>query len=135
MSSECEEKDAIRELLARYCYHFDGGEFEQWLDLFTADGAFDLGTRGRFVGRDGLRDFLKIVPLTNGQPMMRHCVTNVIVELQGDHATAQSYVLVVRGGETIGVTVVGRYNDRLVKQNGAWRFQERTVLFDMIAGS
>jgi hypothetical protein len=132
MSSALEEKDAIRELQARYCFHFDNGEFERWLDLWRDDGAFDLGRLGRFAGRDALRAFLKSIPLIDGSPLMRHCVMNSIVEVAEDRASAQSYVVVVRGGERLGISIAGRYEDRLVKSNGRWLFQERKVLFDLM---
>lgn len=133
MVSVLEEKDAIRELLARYCFHFDNGEFDAWLDLFTPDGAFDLGKMGRFAGRESLRKFLKSLPLTNGVPLMKHCVMNSIVAVNGDQATAQSYVVVVRGGDQLAVSVAGRYEDHLAKTADGWRFKERTVRFDLMS--
>lgn len=132
MTSVLEEKDAIRELMARYCFHFDNGEFDAWLDLFTADGAFDLGPRGRFAGRESLQKFLKSLPLTNGVPMMKHCMMNSIVSVDGNRATAQSYVVVVRGGDQLVVSVAGRYADELEKRDDGWRFQERKVYFDLM---
>ena len=132
MASVLEEKDAIRELMARYCFHFDNGEFDAWLDLFTPDGAFDLGSRGRFGGRESLQKFLNSLALTNGVPMMKHCVMNSIVSVDGDQATAQSYVVVVRGGEQLAVTVAGRYDDQLAKSANGWRFKERKVHFDLM---
>jgi len=129
MSSVLEDKDAIREVLAAYCFHFDSGAFDLWLTLFTADGAFDLGPRGRFSGHQALANFVKAIPLTNGQPMMRHCVMNSIVSVQGEHATARSYVVVVHG-----ITLAGRYEDQLAKTDGVWRFTERKVHFDLISG-
>lgn len=133
MASVLEEKDAIREQMARYCFHFDNGEFDAWLDLFTPDGAFDLGARGRFAGRDSLQQFLKSLPLTNGVPMMKHCVMNSIVTVDGERATAHSYVVVIRGGERLAVSVAGRYEDQLVKTAGGWCFQERKVSFDLMS--
>jgi hypothetical protein len=133
MSSVLEEKDAIRELQAQYCFHFDNAEFDRWLDLWTADGAFDVGRMGRFVGREVLQKFLESIPLTNGSPMMKHCMMNSIVAVTGERATAQSYVVVVRGGDTLGLSIAGRYEDQLVKTAGGWRFQERKVLFDLMA--
>jgi 3-phenylpropionate/cinnamic acid dioxygenase small subunit len=130
--SMIEEKDAIRELLARYCFHFDSGEFDAWLDLFTEDGTFDLGARGHFVGRAALRKFLSALPLTDGVPMMKHCVVNSIVSVQGDQATARSYVVVLQGGDTLSITVAGRYEDDIVKANGTWRFRKRKVHFDLM---
>ena len=132
MPSVIEEKDAIRELLASYCFHFDNGEFDQWLQLFTDDGAFDLGARGRFQGRDALRNFLKVVPLIRGVPMIKHCVMNSIVRVTDDRATARSYVVVLRGGETLALSVAGRYEDQLTKQGGEWRFLERKAHLDMM---
>jgi SnoaL-like protein len=133
MPSILEDKDAIRELMARYCFHFDNGEFEDWLQLFTIDGAFDLGARGRFAGRDSLRQFLKVIPLTDGLPMMRHCVMNSIVTVDGERATARSYVVVVQGGDVPRISVAGRYEDRLARIGGAWQFTERKVHFDLMA--
>ncbi len=132
MPSVIEEKDAIRELLASYCFHFDNGEFDQWVQLFTEDGAFDLGARGRFQGRDALRNFLKIVPLIRGVPMIKHCVMNSIVRVTDDHATARSYVVVLRGGDSLALSVAGRYEDLLAKQDGQWRFRERKAHLDMM---
>ena len=128
-----EDKDAIRELLARYCFHFDNGEFEEWLQLFTGDAVFDLGARGRFTGHEDLRRFLRTIPLIGGLPMMRHCVMNSIITVDGGRATARSYVVVIAGGAAaVGVTIAGRYEDGLIKSAGVWRFGERKVLFDLI---
>jgi len=133
MASVLEEKDAIREQMARYCFHFDNGEFDAWLDLFTADGTFDLGTRGRFAGRESLQTFLKSLPLAGGVPMMKHCVFNSVVTVNGERAAAQSYVVVIRSGEHLAITVAGRYEDGLVKTATGWRFQERKVHFDLMS--
>jgi len=135
MPSLLEEKDAIRDVLASYCFHFDNGEFDQWLGLFTDDATFDLGTRGSFNGQDALRRFLASIPLTQGIPQMRHCVMNSIIRVDGPQATAQSYVVVVHGGAVPGVMLAGRYEDRLVKLNGAWKFRERRVQFDLMRGT
>jgi hypothetical protein len=135
MPSVLEEKDAIRELMARYCFHFDNGEFEAWLDLFTDDGSFDLGARGQFAGRDALRTFLAIVPRVDGKPPMKHFVANPIICVDGDRATAQSYVLVVSGGAHPSITLAGRYEDEVHKLGTVWRFRRRIVRFDLMAAT
>jgi ketosteroid isomerase-like protein len=132
MPSALEDKDAIRELMARYCFHFDGAEFEEWLRLFTDDGVFDVLNFGRFAGREQLRQFLHSIPLKDGSPMMKHCVMNEIVSVSGDVATAQSYVVVVRGGERVDLGVAGRYQDRLRRANGQWLFAERRAYLDFM---
>lgn len=132
MASVLEEKDAIRDLLARYCFHFDAGEFEDWLELFTPDGVFDLGPRGCISGHAGLRDFLRILPLVDGLPMTRHCVMNTIIDVEGDHAKVRSYVMVLGPGERVAIGVAGRYEDEIVKSAGRWRFKVRKVHFDLV---
>ena len=36
-----EEKDAIREVLAEYCFRLDGGDYDGMAALFTEDGTWD----------------------------------------------------------------------------------------------
>jgi 3-phenylpropionate/cinnamic acid dioxygenase small subunit len=43
MASALEEKEAIHETVANYCFYFDGGEFDNWLSLFTDDCTYDAG--------------------------------------------------------------------------------------------
>ena len=38
MLSAIEEKDAIREVLAEYCFRLDDGRFAEMAALFTEDG-------------------------------------------------------------------------------------------------
>lgn len=134
MASVLEEKDAIHETIANYCFHFDGGEFDQWVNLFAEDGTFDAGQRGVHKGREALRKFVKTVPLTGGSPMMKHCVMNEIIKVDGEKATAKSYIILVRSkGEGALVNgLAGRYEDQLVKQGDQWRFQSRKVHFDLM---
>ena len=134
MASLLEEKDAIHETIAEYCFHFDGGEFDKWVDLFTDDGVFDAGRMGVQKGKDALRAFLKNIRLTDGSPMVKHCVMNEVIKVSGDEATAKSYIVLVRAkGEGALVNgLAGRYEDRLVKQGDRWLFKNRKVHFDLM---
>jgi SnoaL-like domain len=38
MPTAIEEKDAIREVLAEYCFALDGGRYDDMAALFTGDG-------------------------------------------------------------------------------------------------
>jgi len=134
MTTVLEEKDAIHEVIAEYCFHFDGGEFDKWVDLFTDDGVFDAGQAGVQKGKDALRAFLKNIRLTNGSPMVKHCVMNEVIKVDGNEATAKSYIVLVRSkGEGALVNgLAGRYEDQLVKQGDRWLFKNRKVHFDLM---
>ena len=45
-----EDHDAIENLQANYGYYFDKGLWDEVADLFTADGSFEYGQRGVYVG-------------------------------------------------------------------------------------
>ena len=45
-----EEKDAIREVLAEYCFRLDGGDYDGMAALFTEDGTWDTAF-GKGTGR------------------------------------------------------------------------------------
>jgi hypothetical protein len=85
-------------------------------------------------GKDALRAFLKNIRLTNGSPLVKHCVMNEIIKVNGSEATAKSYIVVLRSkGEGALVNgLAGRYEDQLVKQGERWLFKTRKVHFDLM---
>ena len=40
MSNVLEEKDAIRELIARYCFLIDAAQYDEWAQTFHEDAVF-----------------------------------------------------------------------------------------------
>ena len=50
MPTTIEEKDAIREVLAEYCFRLDDGRFAEMAGLFTEDGTWDTAF-GKATGR------------------------------------------------------------------------------------
>jgi uncharacterized protein (TIGR02246 family) len=132
MSSVLEDKDAIRELLANYCFHVDGGDFDKWAGLFTEDATFDVGPLGKVQGREAIRKFVG-TRNTAGQPTpYKHCTINSVIRVNGNEAHAESYIFVLNGGEhAITTSVAGRYEDLLVKQGDQWRFRARKVHLDI----
>lgn len=132
-----EEKDAIGDLLSEYCFHVDNGDYEDWINLFTADGAFVAGPMGTNKGHEALTTFAaKALPAKGEGNGMKHCTMNSMIKVNGDEASAESYIVLVAGSpESDGGTttpLAGRYRDKLRKVNGQWRFAEREVLFDIL---
>ena len=48
--AELAEKDAIREVMAEYCFRLDGDRFAEMAALFTEDGTWDTAF-GKGTGR------------------------------------------------------------------------------------
>jgi 3-phenylpropionate/cinnamic acid dioxygenase small subunit len=132
--SALEDKDAIRELLARYCFLLDGFRLTEFAALFTADGEW-ISRNGNATGRDAIERLLRgLVPEPAPGRRRKHLTTNIVIELAGDRASVTSNFLVVRHSEAgPAIAVAGTYDDTVVKTGGEWKFKSRKLSHD-IAG-
>jgi hypothetical protein len=137
-----EDREAILELRATYCFLVDDGHFDELVDhWFTDDACCDFrstveGGLGPILanGREEVRAFFaKVVPATLRE--MRHTVHNDRIALDGDRASGDCYfeltAIDVASGEP--VMGAGRYIDEYRRVEGAWRFVERKAEIDFIA--
>ncbi len=126
LTNDLADKDAIRELLARYCFHLDNDRFDEMAALFTSDGAWETAF-GTGTGRDGIIAQARSIA-TGPRPGRVHLNTNIVITLDGATATAQSYWALVQNTPSgPAISSGGGYADRLVKQDGGWFFKHRTI--------
>jgi uncharacterized protein (TIGR02246 family) len=118
-----EDREEIRELLARYNHAVDSHQVEEWAGLFTDDGVFDSGGR-TLKGADELRSFAESVPVG-----LRHVVANEIIDLDGDQATVRAYLFIL-AGKPAAIATTGVYEDEVRRVDGRWRFARRTFTPD-----
>jgi 3-phenylpropionate/cinnamic acid dioxygenase small subunit len=120
------DKDAIRELLARYCFHLDNDRFDDMAALFTADGVWETAF-GTGTGHQGIADQARRIA-TGPRPRRVHQTTNIVIELDGDTASVQSNWLLFQNGPAGPVIGSGGgYQDRVVKHDGHWLFRHRRI--------
>ena len=129
MPSALEEKDAIREVLAEYCFRLDDGRFAEMAALFTENGTWDTAF-GRATGRAVIADLARSLREQAGdqRPRAAHLVTNISITLDGASAKVRSNWTVVQNspeGPKIGSG--GAYQDELVKVGGQWLFPYRKI--------
>ena len=62
MTTLLEDRDEIRQLLAKYNHAIDSGDDEGWANLFTEDAVFSGGTPEPLTGREALRKFAASLP-------------------------------------------------------------------------
>ncbi len=125
MDQLLDERDITR-LLAQYCQFCDDGRFDELVDCFTPDAEFLYGSQAA-TGTAALRDFF--VAAQPPERRGKHITTNVVVEVEGDSATASSdFVFFARAGNELVVRVVGRYRDELLRDAGTWRIQRREAV-------
>src|SRR5689334_21873944 len=98
MTSSLEEKEAIRELMARFCFATDRQRDPQAVvNLFTEDGAWEGEAFGRVVGHEALRALIEKSGFDR-EVGLRHHITNILIEIKGDTAQARSYVALTQVG-------------------------------------
>ena len=136
-----EDREAIRELRATYCFLVDDGRFDELVDgWFTEDALCDFGAADgsiepmRAQGREELRAFfsLGVASLLRD---MSHTVHNHRISVEDGRASGDGYVELtatdVAGGED--VVGAGRYVDRYRREGDRWRFAERRAEISFIA--
>jgi hypothetical protein len=128
MANDDADKNAIRELLATYCFHLDNYHFAEMAALFTEEGTWDTAF-GKGTGRAGIVAQAESIS-RSGTPRPRrvHLTTNIVIDLKGDQATVESNWCVVQNsasGPRIGSA--GGYRDQVVKRDGRWSFEYRKI--------
>jgi SnoaL-like protein len=126
---------AIAALVYGYAERLDAGDLAGVAALFER-GVFRSDRGGHYEGAAVVGEVLgRLVILhEDGTPRTKHVTTNLVVELDGDRATARSYFTVLQATPRVPLQpiVAGRYHDRFVRDGGRWRFAERMVYMDLV---
>ena len=120
------DRDAIRDLLARYTYNGDRGRVADLSACFADDGVLEF-PGARAVGPDAIHAALSSGEPVAGRTSVRHHITNPLIVLTDDGATARSYFAVHSNN---GPDHSGTYDDKLVRTGQGWRFAHRRVRVD-----
>jgi hypothetical protein len=137
-----EDREAIRELRATYCFLVDDGRFDELVDhCFTEDARCDFrsSVEGGLEpilanGREEVRGFFTAV-VASLLREMRHTVHNDRIALDGDRASGDCYFELTAIDAASGQPLVGagRYIDEYRRVEAAWQFAERRAEIDFIA--
>ena len=126
MDERALHRDAIRDLLARYTYSGDRGRVAELAACFAANGVLEY-PGARPVGPEAIAASLSSGSRNPQLQFVRHHITNPLIEMEGETATARSYFAVY---SNIGLDHSGTYDDRLAYIETCWRFVHRRVRID-----
>ena len=133
---QLEEKQKIVDLTIAYTWIIDHGPRERLREIFTEDAVFIIDTR-HLNGIDEIRG--KIERTLGGLSASQHIVSNHQVSIDGDTATSRCYLHAqhtlngTEGGDNY--VMAGRYIDKLVRVDSAWRIAERQLMLDLTEGN
>ncbi len=126
------DKQAIQEALYRYCRGVDRMDRPLTRSCWHADGSADY--QGMFAGNaDALLDWMW--KLHASMQTHSHQMTNLLIEVAGDHAVSETYVTVVLRSKpdrapARDILARGRYVDRWSRRDGRWAIDHRHYLND-----
>ena len=126
--SELAEKDAIREVMAEYCFRLDNDRFAEMAALFTEDGTWDTAF-GKGTGRTEVEALVRRLRQP-GTPRPRaiHHLTNIVIQVAGTTAKCFSNWVTVQNSEQgPKIGSAGSYSDDMVKRDGRWMFRYRKI--------
>jgi 4-carboxymuconolactone decarboxylase len=115
---------AIRELIDHSMVLVDARDYEGYGALYTVDGRYE-SPFARATGRDGISAMSRNLTESGFTEGMRHFTGPISVRVHGTEADAVSYFWVAQVKDSPTIYATGTFTDRLVKQDGTWRFAHR----------
>ena len=86
MPLSIEDQFAINDLLSRLNFAIDDRDADAWVACFTTDGSFE-NPESKWAGEHAHRE---LVAAQVGLPRCQHIMTNLLIEGDGDQATARA---------------------------------------------
>ena len=128
---ELAAKQAITEVIHRFSRGMDRMDRPMAEDCFHPGATDDHGPF--FAGTaEGFLDY--VWPAHEQMVSTRHAICNILIDLDGDQAGAESYYQVTsrvrRDSGLVDTVSCGRYLDRLACVDGAWAFTHRSIVRD-----
>jgi hypothetical protein len=120
----------IVQLLARYSRGIDRCDVETLRTIWWPEAQVDYGT--------GMSSAMawsdNVVASLSRMHRTQHLLGNMIIDVDGDRGTAETYCCAYheldRDGVRLEMVVGGRYLDKLERRNGEWRVLERRYVMD-----
>jgi hypothetical protein len=128
-------KQAMTEVLYRYCRAFDRMDLEMARTIWHPDGTCNYSNR---AGAPDMKVADYFGPSWAHRAKLRnhsHQITNILIEVAGEKAVSEacftaSLQTEPENGKIIEHLYRGRYLDRWSRRDGVWAIDHRQVLFD-----
>ena len=124
------DKQALHELVLRYCRACDRRDFVQLRALYHDDAVDDHGE----MFRGSADEYLAWLPgvMANFEATV-HSVSNALFILDGDSAQGEIYTLAyhrTQPPQRQEIRIGGRYLDHYERRGGLWKFKRRALALD-----
>lgn len=134
-----EDQLEIQQLMNRYARMVDERAWDQMNGVFAEGAVIDYRSTGGVAGpyRETLAWLDRAL---EPWPINLHFITNLTIELAGDHARSRCYFHAPMGraredGSQLVITNAGYYDDELVRTAAGWRISKRHCEQTVMIGS
>jgi len=129
----------IAKLMYTYAERIDAGDFAGVADVFAAATLTFEGFGDGVSGRKAVQSLYERTTrrYENGTPRTKHVITNVIVDVADDGASATSrssftVLQAVPGALALQPIIAGRYHDAFACVQGQWQFTAVHIIIDLV---
>jgi hypothetical protein len=131
-----DDKAQIAEVLIRYATGIDSKDWPLFRTCWTDEVDIDYGDLGQFSSADEFAALM--MQIHDGMGQTYHRISNLVIAVHGDRATARSYVhavlMAIPGDASSWVDALGHYDDELVRTPDGWRIDKRTTHIARVLG-
>jgi 3-phenylpropionate/cinnamic acid dioxygenase small subunit len=119
------DEDAITAVLVRYATGIDQRDWDLFRTCFTEDVHAEYDGIDTWTSADAITEFMVQAHLGFGPTM--HQLSNIVISVDGDRATARTYVhgVLTTADRQSGLHAFGIYDDELVRNPEGWRISRR----------
>jgi hypothetical protein len=138
------DHDDVEILVGAYGYYLDKSLWNQLADLFADDGSIEIGTRGRYIGRERIRSFLLTAYGAAGPKpgvISNHMQLQPVIHVAPDGNTAKARIRLLLQTGKHGQSASwggGVYENEYVKNKGVWQLKKvktyTTFFADYVGG-
>lgn len=126
-----QDKLAIAELITRWTFYRDQEAWDELASTFVPDGRISIswydGPHEGFVAASR-----KIA--ARGGSLLKHQIGSPVITIRGDKAISEVNVIIMVRAQThlgeVDTSSYARFYDRLIKNNGNWRFVDRVGVYE-----
>ncbi len=136
------DRDAVFDVIRLTAAKLSDESLDDWLALFATESEYEITAYGPEIQADmswwkSNREELAAI-LAEAKEHVRdpgrrlHLVTPISVDMDGDRATALSHFAIMRTDPdgNSAIYAAGRYEDRLIKQDGHWLYECHRAVLD-----
>lgn len=129
---ELADRQAITDLIYRYCRSVDRIDPELGYTVWHEDGEADYGEH---VFQGSGRGVIDYICNSHKHALAHsHQISNIIINLNGELAGSETYVTanirMEKDGKLLNISVWSRYVDQWSKRDGRWGIDKRVTVFD-----